>query len=201
VLALGLTEAALGRPRHSKFFFRAGLLEWRLYAAYLRVLLLAAIAVGGPVAVGWAVGHLLAAAGRIDLVPWAFSVAYAAMLAGLLAIAIRIRFLLAPVVVMERGPVIRRSLALSSGISFRLLLITAICLAPGIVVQLLAETATRHAGLMPPVQSGASFETLVGVLRGILPEFVTISMAAYFVSLILLVGAAAAVYRARTEEP
>jgi hypothetical protein len=201
VLAVGLTEAALDRPRDGNRFFRAGILEWRLYAAYLRVLFLAGLAVGIPVAVGWATARGMTAAGHPEAVRWTFSIAYAAMLVALVTIAVRVRFLLAPVVVMETGSVLRRSLALSSGNGLRVLAITAICLTPAMAVQLLAETAAHHVGLMPPVQVGASFETLVGVLRGILPEFVTISMASYFVSLVLLVGAAAAVYRARTEQP
>ena len=201
VLALGLAETALGRPRRDKLFFRAGIREWRLYAAYLRVLLLAGVAVGVPAVAGTVAARALSAAGHAEAVRWVFSAAYVVMLIGLVAIAVRVRFLLSPIVVMENGPILRRSLALSDRISPQIVLIFLICLTPGIIVQLAAETAARHAGLMPPVQPGASFQMLVGVLRGILPEFVTISMAAYFVSLVLLVGAAAAVYRARTEKP
>jgi hypothetical protein len=200
VLAVGLTEAALDQPRRSNSFFRAGVSEWRLYAAYLRVLLLAGAAIAVPALAGWAAVRGLAVAGHPETSRPIFALADAAMLIGLVAIAVRIRFLLAPIVVMENGPVLRRALTLSRGNSLRLLVITTACFLPGLVVQFGAETLVRRAGLLPPVDPDASFQTLVALLRGIIPEFVTITMAAYFVTLALLVGAAASVYRVLTEE-
>lgn len=201
VLAIGLAELALGLPRRSKLFFRAGHSEWRLYAAYLRVVMLAAGAIAVPMLLAWSASRLLAAGGHGDDVRWVFLAAYGTILAALTVLSVRIRFLMAPIVVMEQGPVLRRSLALSSGISWRLFAVAIVCIAPGILVQSASETGARAMGLLPPVVPGASFQALVDQLRAILPEFVTITMAAYFVTLILLVGAAASVYRTRTEGP
>jgi hypothetical protein len=196
VLVIGLTETALDRPRASNWFFRVGLSEWRLYAAHLRVLLLSAVAIGAPAIAAWGVARVL---GQGTAAGWASAIAYVVMMAGLAAIAVRIGFLMAPIVVLESGSVLRRSLVLSREISLRLLAIILLCTIPGIVVQSVAETVSRHIGLLPPVVPYASFATLVATLRLILPEFVTITTAAYFATLSLLVGAAASVYRTRME--
>lgn len=198
VVVVGLTELALGRPRHDKLYFRVAHAEWRLYAAYLRVLLLVAAAVGVPLVVAWGAARLFAAQGNPDAGRAAFVAGYVAVAIALVFIAVRVRFLMAAAVVMEQGPVLRRALALSRGLSLQLLAILIVCIVPGGLVQSAAETAARHAGMLPAINPGASFQTLVDTLRQILPEFVTISMASYFVTLVLLVGAAAAVYRTRT---
>lgn len=198
VLAVGLTELALGRLRPNKVSFRVGHTEWRLYAAYLRVLLLVAGAIGVPLVVAWGAARLFKAEGNASYGPAILVAGYVAIVIALIFVAVRVRFLMAPVVVMEQGPVLRRALSLSRGLSLRLLVILIVCIVPGSLVQSAAETAARHAGVLPAVNPGASFRTLVDTLRQILPEFVTISMASYFVTLILLVGAAVAVYRTRT---
>ena len=195
VVTVAVTEVALGIARPHWRYFRAGHSEWRLYAAYLRVLLICAGAVAAAILAAW-IDRRLFGGGPAAYAIW-FAINAAAAFA-LAVIMIRLAFLLAPVTLAEHGAILRRAFILSRGRSARIFAAGFVLMVPGVALQLGGEAALRTTRLLPSVHIGASFGDLVEILRGILPELLAISSAAYFVSVVLLAGAAASFYRATT---
>jgi hypothetical protein len=174
-------------------YFRAARREWRLYAADLRLLLVAGIWVG-------AMQALQFAAVRLSW-PAYFGVALDVLVAcGLGLLAVRVWFLVAPVSVAKtQGQILRRAWQLSAGNFWRLAAITAVLLLTGLAVEAAGEFVMRASGIIPPFPNSALLADYAAIYRKVLPGILVVVGIAYLVSNVLLTAARVYVYRQLTE--
>jgi len=194
VMVASVTALALGREDGGWKYFRAARREWRLYAANLRLLLVAGIWLG-------AMQLLHFAAGWASL-PASFGLVLDVIMAGGLGfLAVRVSSLVAPVSVGNtHGEILRRAWRLSAGNFWRLAAIVATLLLLGLVVEAVCEFALRAGGLIPPFPSSASLADYAAMYQEALPGILLVIGIAYLVSNILLTAARVSVYRQLTEQ-
>ena len=194
VIVASVTALALGSETRGWKFFSVARREWRLYAADLRLLLVAGIWIGVmqflQFAAGWA------------WLPSGFSLVLDVIMScGLAFLAVRVWSLVAPVSVgSTHGDILRRAWRISAGNFWRLAAIVAALLLVGLVVEAVCEIAMRAAGLIPPFPSSASLADYTAVYRVALPGVMVVVGIAYLVSNILLTVARVSVYRQLTEQ-
>jgi hypothetical protein len=194
VIVASVTALALGSEDGGWKYFRAARREWRLYAADLRLLLVAGIWLGAlqllHIAASW--GSLPASFGfALDVI----------MVCGLGFLAVRVWSLVAPVsVASAHGEVLRRAWRLSAGNFWRLAAIVAVLLLAGLVAEAVFEFAMRAVGLIPPFPSSASLADYAAMYQEALPGVLFVMGIGYLVSNILLTAARVSVYRQLTEQ-
>lgn len=194
VIVASVTALALGSETRGWRYFHAARREWRLYAADLRLLLVAGI---------WIVAMWLLqlTAGLVSL-PAGFGLILDVIMAGGLGfLAVRVWSLVAPVSVGSTdGEILRRAWKYSAGNFWRLAVIVAALLLAGLIVEAVCEIAMRAAGLIPPFPSSASLADYAAMYRGALPGVMIVIGIAYLASNILMTAARVSVYRQLTEQ-
>jgi len=101
---VAISDLVLGKPRrHAWLHFKAGRQEWRVYAAYLRLLLLLSVLSFVVYVLSIYVAPLLMISG--PLLSWILMFVSAVSVTWLFA---RVGFLVAPVIAAGEGPVLRR---------------------------------------------------------------------------------------------
>jgi hypothetical protein len=194
VIVAAVAALALGLEDSGWKFFHIARREWRLYAANLRMLLVAAIWVG-------ATQTLQFAAAKLSW-PVQFGLAISLLTAGGLGLlAVRVWFLAAPVSVAKtKGQILRRSWRLSAGNAWRLAAIVAVLALTGFAVEATAEFVLHAGGLIPPLPDSASLADYAALYRKILPDVLIAVAIAYLIGSVLLTAARVYVYRRLTEQ-
>lgn len=163
--------------------------EWRLYAAYLRILFVLVVFVSVIVFLDIALVRYLGEGITFFLFNIAIFVSLSIAL-------IRASFLAAPIVVAEAsGPIVRRSLFLSRGNSVRLFLVFVTLLLLGVIFEIFIETLLRSFHVFPTFPANLMFLELVKTYDQILPGALAILMVAYLLVAVLLTAASVSVYR------
>ena len=187
-----VTNLALGDDRKSGLFsIRISYQEFRLYAAWVRLLLLMITLIALASLIGWAIqGGALGYAVETGIV------------AILVAIALRMGFLLPAVAIAEpRGVIIRRSWNLSEGIVPQLFLFTIAVALPGIVIEVLGELVVRATRLLPILHANGSLRDNIAVFRLTTPIFSILFCVPVMLITLLYAIASAKIYQARTGDP
>jgi hypothetical protein len=189
--AVGISDLVLRRPRGEiGLQFRAERQEWRVYAAYLRLLLVVSVI---PVAV-----YLVSTCAtfvpfiRADVVSWLATAAGAGALCWLFA---RVGFLVTSVVAGSEGAVLRRAYELSAQHLWRNCALIAILMLPGFAIQIAGEYALRAATGMPFAGGNLPLADSARLMGDTLGGFLAVASLSVAISIVLLTAGALAVYR------
>ncbi len=194
VIVAAVTALVLGLEDGGWKFFHIARREWRLYAANLRLLLVAGIWVGALLAVQ-------IAAAKLSWPPPFGLVLDLLMAGGLGLLGVRFWFLAAPLSVAEtQGQILRRAMRLSAGNSWRIVAIMTVVLLVAFAVEQAGEVALRAGGLVAPFPSTGSFAGHVAMFYRILLGILVVVGVAYLVGIVLLTAARVYVYRQLTEQ-
>jgi hypothetical protein len=189
VLTLAVATFAASVPEKGWPRFGAKRAEWRLYAAYLRILFVLVVFVSAIIFLDIAFIRYLGEGATLFL----FNIV---IFASLSIILVRAGLLAAPIVVAEAsGPIVRRSLSLSRGNSVRLFLLFVVLILPGVIFEICTEALLRYFHVFPTLPVHLTFLELVKTYDQILPGILAILMMAYLIVAVLLTLAAVSVYR------
>lgn len=185
-----IADLALGRaPKNIWLRFRAERQEWRIYAAYLRFLLLITVVLVSVYVISTYLVPLSAVAPAFSA--WGLTVAAAAAILWLTA---RIGFLVAPVVARSKGTVLRKAWRRSAHDLWRNCWLILFLLVPGLLVQLagelllrLGEAPLRPANELPVADYARLLEQTLG-------GFLCVVCASAFVTIVLLTVGGVAAY-------
>jgi len=163
--------------------------DWRVYAAYLRLLLIITCGLLGASAVGVFVAPLL----RISQMsaPWLLTLLSIAAVYWLIA---RIGFLVAPVIAGGEGPVLRAGWSRSSRNVLRNCLLIALLGAPACLVWFAGEFLFRIDSAISYAAAGSTLADYANAMAQTLGQFVALASASSFVGIILLTAGAMHVY-------
>lgn len=189
VISLAVVETTQDRDGRLWPLLRAGRAEWRLYAAFLRLIGILVLGIGGAV---WVF--------RAVMDPRSFYVvalAYLVATLGAAFAALRVGFPMVPVALLEHGPIVRRAFALSREHFVAVFAIAISALVPALVIFFAGRYAVSALGLLPYLRHGASPLDQVHYLRAALPEFLGILFATYYAATVMLSAASAVFYRRR----
>lgn len=167
--------------------------DWRLYAAYMRFLLL----LSGYFSAVYLVCALALPAvglGRTTI----GIVAFSAATAGFYALFARIGFFIPPIVAGSTGPVLRRALQEGSVSFGRNLALIALLSVPSFAIQLTGQVlfkAATHS--ISDIELDLSITTYARALESRLPEFALLFSLSLFVTLVLFTASSLECYRGR----
>jgi hypothetical protein len=173
--------------------------EWRLYAALLRLLLIAAIALSALYAVFWGIGLLTGTSSGGAL--W---VPFLAQLVGMAAVvwaAMAVSLLLAPIALEETGQIVRRAWRLACRSILPLGIVAISFVVPCVLIQMIGEYIMRHSGLVPPMSEQPTLLDIVTVFRSILPALLLVLTVSYVVGATLFAAGAVPAYSALVRRP
>ena len=191
VAVAAATNLALGKKTgNTGVTFKIERQEWRLYAAYLRFLLLLCVVLVSVYLLSAYVAPLLSVTANLS--PWFFVLVCAIAVFWLTA---RIGFLIAPVVAGSEGPVLRKAWQLSRRDLWRNCGLIILLLAPGFLVEVAGEYALRLGAGAPRVGGNlplADYARLIGQMLG---GFLAVLSVSSFVSIVLLTLGALAAYQ------
>jgi hypothetical protein len=177
-----------GEPGWMQFSARRHV--WRIYAAYLRFLLLAT---GLFAAVYLAAGLLL------PLFKWSRSImaerAALVALAGLVCLFARIGFPIPAVVARSRGTVLRKALHAGAHDFPRNIAIVLLLSLPGLAIEIIGEYLLRLGSGPARIRIDLPISYYAQALEHRLPEFVILSSISVMVALVLLTAASVICYR------
>lgn len=190
IVATAVISLIFEKPRDAAWrYFHIALSEWRVYAGLLRVVVIAGILIVG----GQGVRILLL---RFGYDPALGYISQLAILLVLIWVLIRIGFFVGPVGVdRTSGQIVGRSWEVSVAQFWRLLVISFICVLPGISFYLFGEYVLRAMGL---VRFSGSIHTLVDLtnaLHQMLFRLVVLLSITYVICAVVLSAAAAFAYR------
>ena len=188
--AVAISDLVRDRRRGKSLQFRAERQEWRVYAAYLRLLLVVS-------AILAAVGVLSASAASLPFVPrdvvlWLGAAVAAIALYWLLA---RIGFLVTPIVARSEGAVLRRGYEMSAGHLWRNCALIALLSLPGLMIQIAGEYGLRAATGKPFAGGNLPLADSARLMGDTLAGFLALASVSVSVSIVLLTAGAMAVYR------
>jgi hypothetical protein len=193
VLIIAVAELALRGPSERGWLkFRVRRQEWRLYAATLRFLMITTTALVLLYVLLHECALLFPIVGAQD---WFKPVMRIALLTALFVMAVRFAFLIPPIVLEERGQIIRRSWKLSGGIYWRLIATVLILLGPAIVLQIGGEFVLRTFGNVPSIPASPTLLDITVAFHSVLPAFLGIFALSYVISAVLLTAGSTQVYR------
>ncbi|MBI1329826.1 MAG: hypothetical protein GC166_07975 [Alphaproteobacteria bacterium] len=188
IAVLAVTEIAGEEAPRFKLRFRIDRSQWRLFAANLRlsVLLLFLIFLERIYA-GWLdqMHFVNFYAGLSKLLMSVFFV-YLILVLG---------FFMPPVVVHERGAIVRRSVNLFRNSPGAIFAIVLLLLVPGWLADVVTELGMSMLGVLPVMSVKGPLAERMDDVRNILPQFLTAALAAYTVSMTLMTVAATRLYR------
>jgi len=191
-IAVGsIGKLALGKePRGAWLHFRADRQEWRLYAAYLRFLLLISLVVLSAYLLATYLAPLFAVPRIVAI--WTLGMASAMAVFWL---TVRVGFLIAPVVAGSEGPVLRRALAESGQDFWRNAGLIVLLLVPGTLVQIAGEYVLRIGLGAPPLTGNLALADYVQVMGRTLAGFLVVVSLSSFVTVGLLTLGAMGAYQ------
>ncbi len=193
VIVAAVAALALGLEDDGWKLFHIARREWRLYAANLRLLLVAAIWMGSILTLQFAATRLSSPV-HLELA------ANLLMAGGLGFLAVRGWFLTAPVSVAKPdGPILRRAWRLSAHDAWRLAAIVFVLAMLGLAVETAGEFVLQASGAVPPLPSSAPLADYAALYRKILPCVLIAVGVAYLIGSVLLTAARVYVYRQLTE--
>jgi hypothetical protein len=192
MLVTSLTTLAMNVSEEGQPYFRAKRREWRLYAANLRILLVAL----AFIAVMFVARFLIIGASPNALLISVFNVFVAV---GLFALAVRCVFLAPAIVAVEPfGPIVRRAELLSRGSILRIAAVVVILMLPSVAIETIGEMALRAVGVFPTIVGNASLSAVALMYSHILPEILVLVSLAYVAAAVLITIASTYVYRQLT---
>lgn len=195
VMSVAVCQLVLTDGKAKARIFRLGYFEWRLYAAVVRLLLLAVLfcLVMGAIQMGV---QMVAPGGGLPIL---IRLVWGAILAALI---VRAGFLVPAIAMAEaRGVVIRRAWSLSAGSFWNLALTIVALLVPGTVLELIGEYLARSFGLISAPHGTDLIERQADLLLNVLPYFVIIFSLTAALTVILLSIASCLAYRKLQDGP
>ncbi len=184
--------AVSARPNRTWLQFRAGRPAWRLYAAYLRLLLVMAGYVAAIYLISvYVLPQFTGSAAAIGLI------SATAILSGCCLLLARIGFLIAPIVAQSTGSVLRKALLAGSGDMMRNLAVIWLLSTPGILIEICGEYLFRRGARPARVEITLPLTAYARALENRLAEFVFVSTIAIVVTVLLITAASIACYRNR----
>lgn len=180
-------ERAAGRRWNA---FRAGRQEWRLYAAYLRFLLLVTGVVSADYLVGIFLLPLFTSSGSVIA-----GVCVLIGVAGIVLLWAGVGFLIAPVVARTTGSVLRKALHNGRVDIARNVVLTVLLLLPALVIEVAGEYLLRKGQGPSRLTTDLPIAALARDLQHRLLEFISLSALSVFVMVVLFT--AASIYRYR----
>lgn len=184
-VVVSIAELLDGRaPARPWYVVRVHRQQWRLYAAYLKFL----VAIGVLFA-------LVGAAGMLASPYLPIWLPISAATAGAFSIYVRTAFLFPPLILSERGPIVRRAWHISRSDAWRIALIVFLLSLPGLAAEMASEYALRLTGLVR-LSPGITLTDYAPGVKRVLPGFLFGMTLWSFFSATLLTAGAAAVYRA-----
>lgn len=187
VTVAAVTSLSLERPDKGWTCFCVSRRSWRIYAAYLRFLLVCAVFV---VVVEFL---RITAAGAVPLIGAAAGVL---MIAGLFFLIVRAGFLIAPIAsATSEGPIVRQAWKLTSPVLLQLATVLFVTLLIGFAIEALGEVLLAFAVRYSPIGAQPTLLNLVTSYRTVLPATLIVVGIAYLPTVVLLSAAAASCYR------
>ncbi len=178
VISSEVASRFLGRPDGGWPFFCVTRRVWRLYAAYLRFVLVCAVYIVAVQIIQLVAGEFLV----LPLLPLLDTLA---LVAGLFYLTARIGLLVAPVAVAaDKGSVVREAWRLSAGNFRGLALVVVGFLILGFVLETLGEILLRATGLGIGISADMLLVDVVRSYRMALPGVVTVVSLSYLVATI-----------------
>jgi hypothetical protein len=197
IAVAAISNLVLGKVERRRpwFHFGAERQEWRVYAAYMRFLLLLGLVFVSVYLFSTYVGPLLASAQnttRWMLTTLSFLIVF--------CLTARVGFLVAPVVATSEGPVLRKAWQQSARDFWRNCGLIILLIVPGLLVQIAGEYVLR--AWVPHVAGNLSFADYTRVMGGMLGSFLVVVSLSSFVTIVLLtVGAVAAYQNGSQQRP
>ena len=191
IAVVSITNLALGKvERHDWFRFRAERQTWRVYAAYMRFLLLLCLVFISVYLFSAYVAPFLSVA--TTSMRWALTILSVLVIYCLTA---RVGFLIAPVVAAGEGPVLRKAWQLSARDFWRNCVLILLLIVPGLLVQVAGEYVLQFGAWAPRVAGTLSFAAYTRVMGEMLGSFLVVVSLSSFVTIVLLTVGAVAVYQ------
>lgn len=195
VVSSSIASAVLGRADRGWKYFCVSHRVWRLYAAYLRILMVA-VALAAIVEIGLNAVNGLTAPPRLTLI------GSGVILIGLAVLVVRVSFLATPVAVARNdGPVVREAWRLSSGHSLRLAVLVVIVTALALTVEEAGELVIAQTSDVSVLYNRMPLPVAFANYRAFLPHVLIAAGIGYLVGVVLLTAAAAAAYRQIVDHP
>lgn len=191
IAVAAITNLALGKTERRRWFhFGAERQEWRVYAAYMRFLLLLGLVFISVYLFSTYVGPLFA--GMQNGVRWTLTTLSILAVFGLTA---RVGFLVAPVVAASEGPVLRKAWQQSARDFWRNCALIILLIVPGLLVQIAGEYVLQFGSWAPRVAGNLSFADYTRVMGAMLGSFLVVVSLSSFVTIVLLTVGAVAAYQ------
>ena len=193
IAVVAITNLALGKVEPGAWFhFRAERQVWRVYAAYMRFLLLLSLVFISVYLFSAYVAPLLPVAR--NSMRWALTILSVLAVYCLTA---RVGFLIAPVVAAGEGPVLRRAWQQSASDFWRNCGLIILLIVPGLLVQVAGEYVLQFGAWAPAWPANLSFAAYTRVMGEMLGSFLVVVSLSSFVTIVLLTVGAVAVYQNR----
>lgn len=191
IAVVAVADLVLGKaPKRPWNAFKAQRREWRVYAAYMRFLLLLSMVF---------VSVYLLAAYVLPLfaLPQNFVAPVLAVGSALVVfwLTARIGFLVPPVVFSSEGPVLRNAWQRSRHDTLRNIALLAMLLVPGLLVQVAGEYALQFGAWAPRLTGNLPFADYARIMGEMLGSFLIVVTLSSFVSVVLLTAGAMGLYR------
>ena len=197
IAVAAISNLVLGKVKRRRpwFHFGAERHEWRVYAAYMRFLLLLGLVFVSVYLFSTYVGPLLATAHNATR--WTLTTLSVVIVFSLTA---RLGFLVAPVVATSEGPVLRKAWQESARDFWRNCGLIILLIAPGLLVQIAGEYVLQFGAWVPRVAGNLSFAEYTRVMGGMLGSFLVVVSLSSFVTIVLLTVGAVAAYQNSPEK-
>jgi len=196
IAVAAISNLVLGKAERRRpwFHFGAERQEWRVYAAYMRFLLLLGLLFVSVFLFSTYAGPLFASAQNSTR--WALTTLSVLIVFCLTA---RVGFLVAPVVATSEGPVLRKAWQESARDFWRNCGLIILLIVPGLLVQIAGEYVLR--AWVPRVAGNLSFADYTREMGGMLGSFLVVVSLSSFVTIVLLTVGAVAAYQNGPQKP
>ena len=190
VAVSAIMDAVRGRPQKRPWaLLRTARQDWRVYAAYLRLLLVVSVGLLASFSAGLYVAPLLGLSQAA--ISWTLTALSAVGVYWLIA---RIGFLVAPVIAAGEGPVLRAAWVRSRKHPLRNCLLIALLGAPGCFLWFTGEFLFRFDSGSGPAPAGLNLAYYATAMAQTLGAFIALASVSAFVSIVLLTAGAMRLY-------
>jgi len=189
VAVSAIMDAVLGKPKRPWALLRTARQDWRVYAAYLRLLLVVSVGLLASSFAGLFVAPLFGL--PQTAISWTLTALSAIGVYWLIA---RIGFLVAPVIAAGEGPVLRAAWIRSRKHPLRNCLLIALLGAPGCLLWFAGEFLFRFDSGLASAAAGSSLASYATVMAQTLGTFIALASVSAFVSIVLLTAGAMRLY-------
>ena len=190
VAVSAVMDAVSAKPQRPWALLRTARQDWRVYAAYLRLLLILSVGLLASFAAVLYVAPLFGVAQ--NAISWALTVLSAIGVYWLIA---RIGFLVAPVIAAGEGPVLRAAWTKSGKHPFRNCALIALLGAPGCLLWFSGEMLFRFETPLASASAGSGLAHYATAMAQTLGTFIALASVSAFVSIALLTAGAMRLYR------